>query len=99
MGRAGRVRAESMFSLSALRLEDWLPPLLTGLLFTTLGALKVIGRTRGVVGGGGKPWRVRAYGSCPTWSRTWNLFMTGLICAIGVGNLAWLALLCWRGER
>ena len=64
-----------------------LPLLIVGLSFTTVGVLKIYGRTKGIIGGGGKPASVRLLGSCPTWSRSVNLILTWLIFAIGVATL------------
>jgi hypothetical protein len=48
---------------------DWFPLATVGLTFTTLGGLKISGQSRGIVGGGDKPWRHRLLaGSCPKWS-------------------------------
>lgn len=64
-------------------------PLLTvGLGFTALGALKVYGLSKGVVGGGGKPLTCRLLGSCPSWSKGVNLLVTMIFCVIGIVNLA-----------
>jgi hypothetical protein len=62
-------------------------PLIVGLSFTTVGALKIYGRTKGIIGGGGKPASARLVGSCPTWSRSVNLTLTWLSFAIGVAAL------------
>ena len=34
---------------------DWFPPLLVGIIFTSLGILKLVGLRRGMVGGKDKP--------------------------------------------
>jgi hypothetical protein len=44
-------------------LTDWLPPAVVGLTFTLLGALKLYGLSRGVVGGAGKPFVTRLCGT------------------------------------
>ena len=72
-------------------LSDWLPAVTVGLTFTTLGALKIYGFSRGIVGGGCKPASQRLCGSCPSWSRSLNIAVTGLFLLIGLGNLAYLA--------
>jgi hypothetical protein len=41
----------------------WFPPLFVGLLFTAMGALKLYGLARGVVGGGDKPFGQRLCGT------------------------------------
>jgi len=46
-------------------LPDWLPALLVGLTFTSLGVLKLYGLARGIEGGPGKPWLTRLRGTCP----------------------------------
>jgi hypothetical protein len=68
-------------------LADWLPPSAVGVTFTLLGALKIYGYTRGIIGGGGKPAAQRICGSCPSWSRPLNIAVTCLFLAIGIGNL------------
>ncbi len=75
-----------------LALEEWLPLITVGGTFTTLGLLKVYGLKRGVVGGGGKPFKARLLGSCPTWSRHLNIFTIVLFLLLGfcfLGRLAW----------
>ena len=72
-------------------LSDWLPPASVGVTFTVLGALKVYGFSRGIVGGSCKPASQRICGSCPGWSRAANIGMTCLFLAIGIGNLVYLA--------
>ena len=69
-------------------LIDVLPLLLVGVSFGALGALKVYGRAKGVVGGGGKPISSRLLGSCPTWSRSMNTVAMWLLCAIGIVGLS-----------
>jgi hypothetical protein len=64
-----------------------LPLLIVGLSFTTIGVLKIYGRTKGIIGGGGKPVSARLLGSCPTWSKSVNLMLTWLIFAIGIATL------------
>jgi hypothetical protein len=78
--------------------SDWLPPLLVGLSFTGLGAAKVYGLARGIQGGGGKPARERVCGTCPSWSREFNIGFILLLLVIGLGNLTWFALVLWRGH-
>jgi len=77
--------------LSMPSLSDWLPPAAVGLTFTALGAFKIYGFSRGIVGGGCKPAAQRLCGSCPTWSRELNIAVTCFFLAIGLGNLAYLA--------
>ena len=68
-------------------LMEVLPLVIVGVAFTTVGALKVYGRTKGIVGGGGRPVKFRLLGSCPTWTRKVNIAMTWLFCAIGIAAL------------
>lgn len=75
-----------------MTVSDWLPPLAVGLPFTAMGLAKVYGLARGVQGGGGKPARDRACGSCPTWSRTANVALAMFFLLVGLGNLV---LLVW----
>ena len=49
--------------LIMLHLADWLPPALVGTSFTALGALKLDGLRRGVIGGHDKPLRQRLCGT------------------------------------
>lgn len=71
------------------RIPDWLPILLVGLFFFTLGSLKAFGYRRGLVGGGGKAFPIRVIaGSCPTWSKTVNAFVRRGILAIGILSLS-----------
>jgi hypothetical protein len=42
----------------------------------------------GIQGGGCKPARDRACGTCPSWSRTANLAFIVLLLVVGLGNLA-----------
>jgi hypothetical protein len=74
---------------------DWFPPTIVGLTFTVLSGLKIYGRTRGIVGGGGKPASQRICGSCPSWTRGGNIAVVGLFLAIGLGNLAYAAWVFW----
>jgi hypothetical protein len=69
--------------------SDWLPPALVGIIFTTFATIKLYGMSRGVVGGGEKPWRQRCLGNCPTWSRQANVGLVVLFLIIGLANLAW----------
>lgn len=68
-----------------------MPNALVGITFTSLGCLKIYGRRRGIMGGGGKPWRQRCLGSGPTWSREMNLGVIALFLPIGLLELAWAA--------
>ncbi len=61
---------------------EWSPNALVGIAFTTMGCLKMYGRSRGIMGGGGKPWTQRCLGSCPTWSRQINLGVIALFLGI-----------------
>lgn len=65
-----------------------LPLLTVGLSFSVLGALKIYGLSKGVVGGGGRPLTCRILGSCPTWSKSANLLVIVMFCAIGIVNLS-----------
>ena len=73
--------------------EDWFPPAMVGGTFTILGLLKVYRSRHGVVGGGGKPWKTRLLGSCPSWSKHMNVAITGLFLVIG---LSFLSVLAWK---
>ena len=78
---------------------DWFPLLVVGVLFTTIGLLKVYGFRHNIVGGGGKPWGTRLRGSCPTWSKHLNVTMTVLFLVIGLSFLSilsWLLFTAWR---
>lgn len=44
-------------------IAEWLPPALVGLVFTLLGALKLFGVYRGIVGGHDKPFVVQLCGT------------------------------------
>jgi hypothetical protein len=68
--------------------EDWLPPLAAAITFTGLGLAKVYGLFHGIQGGGCKPAKLRACGTCPSWSRSANLALIVLLLAAGLGNLA-----------
>jgi hypothetical protein len=69
---------------------DWFPPAVVGATFTTMGLLKVYGRRKGIVGGGGKPFSCRLRGSCPGWSRRMNAIFTVVLLVIGIGCLGLL---------
>jgi hypothetical protein len=69
--------------------SDWFPPALVGITFTGFAVLKLYGMSHGMVGGGGKPFRQRCLGSCPTWSRQTNVGLIVLFLIIGLANLAW----------
>lgn len=74
---------------------DWFPLALVGVMFATLGTLKVIGLHRGIIGGAAKPYRQRLMGSCPTWSRHVNVLLPFVFLGLGLwnlGRLAWLVL-------
>ncbi len=43
--------------------SDWFPPAVVGSTFTLVGALKLYGLSRGVVGGADKPFVTRACGT------------------------------------
>ena len=76
--------------------EDWFPLATVGLTLSVLGVLKLYGQSRGIVGGGDKPWKQRLLaGSCPTWSRPINLVVPYVFLALGLlnlGRLTWLFL-------
>ena len=59
-------------------------------IFITLGALKIYGWKKGIIGGGGKPTSCRLLGRCPSWSRQLNIFMITLFLGIGIVNLGLL---------
>jgi hypothetical protein len=80
-----------------LSVSDWLPLAAIGATFTLLGVLKVYGRCRGIVGGGGKPWDTRLCGSCPTFSRPLNIAMIVLFLVIGLSALVMLGMLLIGG--
>jgi hypothetical protein len=71
-----------------IALADWLPLAAVGVIFTTVGLLKVYGFRKGIVGGGGKPASCRLLGSCPSWSRQINILMVVLLLGIGLSCLA-----------
>lgn len=71
---------------------DWSPPALVGILFTVFAGAKLYGRSRGIVGGGGKPWSQRCLGSCPTWNRQMNTTLLILFLVVGIINLVWAGL-------
>jgi len=73
-----------------IALADWLPHAAVGSTFTTLGVLKIYGLSKGIVGGGCKPYGQRLCGTCPSWSRPFNIGVILLFLAIGLGNLIWL---------
>ncbi len=78
-------------------IEEWLPPTTVGLIFCLLGVMKLYGQSRGIVGGGDKPFRQRLLaGSCPTWSRPVNLAMPYVFLGLNLLNLGWLAWLFVR---
>jgi len=68
-------------------------PAIAGLLFLTLGTVKVYGMVRGIEGGC-KPALTRACGSCSSWSRTFNVAFVVVLLMAGFGNLylAWATL-------
>ena len=68
-------------------LADWLPPACVGATFTLVGLFKVYGLAKGIQGEGCKPYGQRLCGSCPSWSREFNIGMTVLYLVIGLGNL------------
>jgi len=70
-----------------IALFDWFPPAAIGVVFTTLGLLKVCGFRKGIVGGGGKPITCRLFGRCPSWSKQFNVILIVVILGIGVVNL------------
>lgn len=67
--------------------SDWFPPLAASLTFLVLGACKVYGWRKGVVGGGGKPALCRLQGRCPSWSNEVNFGVMILILCVGLLNL------------
>jgi hypothetical protein len=72
----------------AMAIEDWLPPLAAAITFTGLGLAKVYGLFHGIHGGGCKPAKDRACGTCPSWSRSANLAFIVLLLTVGLGNFA-----------
>jgi protein involved in ribonucleotide reduction len=74
---------------------DWFPPAVVGVAFTFLASLKFYGMSRGVVGGGHKPWTQKCIGSCPTWSRQANIGIVVLFLVVGLASLAWAASAFW----
>jgi hypothetical protein len=68
-------------------LVEWLPPAMAGLVFTTLGFLKVYGWKKGIVGGGGKSATCRLFGRCPSWSKQFNITVIVIFFGIGIVNL------------
>ena len=82
-----------LFSLGVknmITLPDWFPPAIVGGTFTTLGVLKVYGIKKGFVGGGGKPFSCRLRGSCPSWSRRYNVIIAVVLLTLGIGSLGFL---------
>ena len=75
---------------------DWFPLLLIGTVFTTVGLLKFYGFRRHIVGGGGKPYSCRLFGTCPTWSADVNLIVRAIFLVIGLLALAILGWLLIR---
>jgi hypothetical protein len=69
---------------------DWFPLLIVGSTFTVLGLLKLYGFKHNIMGGGGKTWRCRLLGACPTWSKHLNVIMTVLFFVIGLSCLSML---------
>jgi hypothetical protein len=67
-----------------ITLPDWFPPAVVGGTFTALGLLKLYGISKGIVGGGGKPFSCRLRGSCPSWSRRLNIIFAIVLLVIGV---------------
>lgn len=65
----------------------WLAPAMVGVLFTTLGLLKVYGWKKGIVGGAGKAASCRLLGRCPSWSKQVNIGFMVLFLGVGVVNL------------
>ena len=78
-------------------LIESLPYVAVGVPFTAIGVLKIYGRWKGIVGGGGKPMSCRLMGSCPTWTRHVNIIMTWLFFVIGIVMLG-LATITILGE-
>lgn len=74
-------------SANVEKVLNWLPNAFVGVVFTTLGLLKVYGWRKGIVGGGGKPASCRLLGRCPSWSKQFNVVFTTLLLGIGVVNL------------
>jgi len=72
-------------------LAAWVPCAIVGVTFTAFGLVKVYGFSRGIVGGGCKPMSQRVCGSCPSWSRTFNVSFVALMFVIGLSNLAYVA--------
>ncbi len=79
---------------AAITFFDWFTPALMAIIFSTLGVIKLVGQKRGIVGGGGKSWKVRlTAGYCPTWSRPVNLAAPYVLLGVGLfhlGILVWL---------
>ena len=73
-----------------IRLEDWLPPATVGAVFTALGALKVYGWKKGIIGGGDKSASCRLLGRCPSLSKPVNITIIALFFTIGLGNFGML---------
>lgn len=74
-------------SANVEKVFNWLPNAFVGVVFTTLGLLKVYGWRKGIVGGGGKPASCRLLGRCPSWSKQFNFIFTTFLLGIGVVNL------------
>jgi hypothetical protein len=78
---------------------DWFPLLTVGILFTTIGFLKLYGFKHNIIGGGGRPWSTRVRGSCPTWSRHLNVTVTVVFFVIGLSSLSMLVWLLLNSSR
>jgi hypothetical protein len=75
---------------------DWFPLLMIGIVFTTVGLLKVYGFRRKIVGGGDKPYSCRLVGTCPTWTNETNFRVRAIFLSIGLLAFAILGWLLMR---
>jgi hypothetical protein len=76
--------------------SDWFPPAVVGVVFTTLGLLKIRGTRKRIVGGGDKPIACRLFGRCPGWSKQFNVISIAVILSIGVVNLGIFAMVLFK---
>ncbi len=82
-----------------LSLADWLPPLVVGITFTLLGAVKMYGALRGIEGGCDKPLGQKLCGTCPSWTSGYlRLGLPLLFLTIGLYELSQLGWVVYAGS-
>ncbi len=72
------------------RFVELFPPLVVGIVFTSLGALKFYALAKGIEGGPGKPWLARLRGTCPKSNCRLpglNWWLPGLFLTIGISGI------------